>query len=110
MSSPGSSTGPSASDQAKQATALKAQQASQVAAQNGNTQSATGGSLTPNSFTATSAKSAGLPSDLNSIMSYLGGSGSANAAPISGGVTSTNGADSSTNKNNLQALSDLLKG
>jgi hypothetical protein len=43
-------------------------------------------------------------------MSYLGGSGSANAAPISGGVTSTNGADSSTNKNNLQALSDLLKG
>lgn len=105
-----SSSGPSAADAAKQAAALKAQQASAIAAQSGNTQQATGGSLTPASFTQTSAKAAGVPSDLNSIMQYLAGSGGTGSAPVSGGITTPNsGSQQPQNAPGLQNLSDLLK-
>jgi hypothetical protein len=92
--------------QTQQAAAQKAQQLAAVRAQQGNTQASTGGSLTPNAFLATSAKNAGAPSDLNSIMQYLGGSG-ASSAPLSGGTTTPN--SNQPQDNNLQQLSDLLK-
>ena len=98
------STGPTP---AQQASALKAQQQAAVLAQQGNTQAQTGGSLTPESFLTTSAKNAGAPSDLNSIMQYLGGGGSSSNAPISGGTTTPN--SNQPQDNNLQSLSDLLK-
>jgi hypothetical protein len=112
LSQGGGSSGPSAAQlqqqqaqQAQQTAAQKAQQQAAVLAQQGNTQASTGGSLTPESFLTTSAKNAGTPSDLNSIMQFLGGGGS--NAPISGGTTTPN--SSQPQDNNLQTLSDLLK-
>lgn len=92
---------------AQQAAAQKAQQQAAVIAQQGNTQASIGGSLTPQSFLTTSAKNAGVPSDLNSIMQYLAAGNSSNA-PISGGTTTPN-SNTSGDPNSLQQLSDLLK-
>lgn len=89
----------------QQAAAQKAQQQAAILSQQGNTQAQTGGSLTPTAFLTQSAKNAGVPSDLNSIMQSLGGGGS--NAPISGGTTTPN--SDQQGGNNLQQLSDLLK-
>jgi len=97
-------TGPTAAQTAAQ----QAQQKAALLAQSGNTQSQTGGSLTPTGFATSSANAAGVPSDLNSIMQSLGGSGSS-SAPISGGTTTPNSSPTG-DPNNLQNLSDLLKG
>lgn len=108
---PSSSSTSSTSDAAAQKAALAAQQKAAVLAQNPNTQSQTGGSLTPTSFLSSSAKSAGAPSDLNSLQQYLAGGsggGSGSSAPISGGTT-TPGASPGGDPNNLANLSDLLK-
>jgi hypothetical protein len=102
-STPKTTTTNTAANQA----ALDAQRKAALLAQSGNTQSQTGGSLTPTAFAATSAKAAGVPSDLNSIMQSLGGTGS--SAPISGGITTPN-SGTAPDPNNLQNLSDLLKG
>lgn len=108
MNQPSSSTPKTtATNPATAQAALDAQRKAAMLAQNPNTQAATGGSLTPTSFAATSAKAAGVPSDLNSIMQSLGGSG-ASSAPISGGTT-TPGSGPASDPNNLQNLSDLLK-
>lgn len=96
-----------AAQQKAQAAAQKAQQQAAVIAQQGNTQASTGGSLTPTSFLTTSAKNAGAPSDLNSIMQYLAGKGGSPDAPISGGTTTPN--SNQPQDGNLQQLSDLLK-
>lgn len=110
---PGSPSTPtttsSASAQAQAAQA--AQQKAAVLAQAGNTQAQTGGSLTPTNFLADSAKSAGLPSDLNSLQQYLAGSGSSggSSAPISGGTITPGASQQSGGDPNLQQLSDLLK-
>lgn len=114
-SQPGSSQPTAAANNtaAQQAAAQKAQQTAAILAQSGNTQAQTGGSLTPESFATVSAKSAGAPSDLNSIMQFLagnGGSGGGSSAPVSGGITTPNsGGPQSGDPNNLQNLSDLLK-
>jgi hypothetical protein len=104
------STSSTTTDAAAQKSALAAQQKAAMLAQGGNTQSQTGGSLTPAAFSMTSAKNAGVPSDLNSIMQSLGGSGGGSApANLSGGTT-TPGAENTPQPGNLQNLSDLLKG
>lgn len=110
LNQPGSSSSPGnlASQQAAQNAANQKAAQAAVIAQQGNTQQATGGSLTPTAFMTTSAKAAGAPSDLNSIMQYLGGNSSASNVPVSGGTTTPN-SSGPPDSNNLQQLSDLLR-
>jgi hypothetical protein len=117
---------PSSSSSSSSATAAEAQAKQQAAAQSAaqktaflaaqpNVQAQTGGSLTSTGFNTASATQAGVPSDLNSIAQYLGlstGTGSATAAPVSGGITTTPGANNQQTQSqplDLDALSTLLR-
>lgn len=102
--------------QNQQLAQLQAQQNAQqkaafVAAQP-NVQAATGGGLTGTALNTATAQSAGVPSDLNSILKYLG-QGTANqptSANVSGGITQTPGTQNAqTSPYDLQSLTDLLQ-
>lgn len=116
-SSSTSTTGLTAAQQAQQAqqtAATQAQQKAAFVAAQPNVQAATGGGLTGTAFNTATAQAAGVPSDLNSIARYLGlssGGGAQTNANVSGGITSTPGADTSSSGSpyDLQSLSDLLK-
>ena len=112
----------SASDSAAAAAQAKQQAAAQTAAQKTaflaaqpNVQAQTGGSLTSTGFNTASATQAGVPSDLNSIAQYLGlstGTTGSASAPLSGGVTTTPGANNQQTQSqplDLDALSTLLR-
>lgn len=97
---------------------LKQQQAQQTAQQKsaflasqGNVQERTGGSLTPSGFNTETAIQAGLPSDLNSLLKYLGQGtgGGTTSSSISGGVTTPNGTTTPGGGQDLEGLSNLLK-
>jgi len=91
--------------------ALQQQQKTAFLAAQPGIQSQTSGSLTPTAFNALTATTAGVPSDLNSLLRFLGtGAGTGTgSAPVSGGLTGTTGQTGQPTSTDLQTLSDLLK-
>lgn len=94
----------------QQKAAQAAQQRSAVLANQGNTQSQTGGSLTPTGFLTQSAKGTGMQgADLQSMLQSMVGGGSGGGGSISGGTTTPNSDQGGAGAGALANLSDLLK-